>query len=48
MYDAKIEEKDESLRFETIKDRSYFDKVPTSDRLFNTKSCYTTTEHLFK
>lgn len=48
MYDAKIEEKDESLRFETIKDRSYFDKVPIGDRLFNTKAYYTTTEHLFE
>lgn len=46
MYDAKIEEKDESMRFKTIQDRGYFDKVP-NERLFKTKSCYVTTEHLF-
>lgn len=47
MYDAKIEEeKDQSLRFKTIQDRSYFDKIP-NERLFKTKSYYVSTEHLF-
>lgn len=47
MYDAKQkeEEKDQSLLYNTIYDRSYFDKVK-SDAVLSTKTAYIPSETL--
>jgi hypothetical protein len=47
MYDAKLEEKDERMKYDTIKDRSYFQKVPY-DSILSTKACHIPTEYLFE
>lgn len=47
MYDAKLETKDEELKYETIKDRMYFERIPNRN-LLNTPTSYVPLDSLFK
>lgn len=46
MYDAKLETKDEELKYDTIKDRMYFERIPNRN-LLNTPTSYVPFEELF-
>ena len=47
MYDAKLETKDEELKYETIKDRMYFERIPNRN-LLNTPTSYVPIDDLFE